>query len=169
MSMAGSNAAFSISPGDQGANFFMPDGSLWSWGSNTRNLDRQPELLDELHAWVKVFNCSGNSIAQETNGSVWEVLNWRRSNPSPLNVAIQDLVDLTGGIAYGLALRRDGTLVGWEMNRGANGQTNAITEVQTNFLWRAISSSGPICIGVSSDGRLWSWERKGFSPLTFTR
>jgi hypothetical protein len=87
----------------------------------------------------------------------------------PLPGTNQDWVDLTGGFAYTLGLQRDGTVLGWESNYGGAGAPIALTPVGTNFLWRAISALGPFCIGVSSDGRLWTWERRGSFPLTFSQ
>jgi len=168
MTIAGSNAAFAVYPGSDGAMFIMPDGSLWRWGIGMRNPPSLPELFDDQHHWAKAFNRTDQWMEQDTDGNVWE----ERGGPSklsPLPVTNEDWVDLTGGVAYALGLRRDGTILGWELNYGRAGQTNPITEVQTNFLWRAISAYGPPCMGVSSDGRLWSWQRNGFSPLTFTQ
>jgi hypothetical protein len=168
MSLGRSNAALAVYPGATGAMFVLPDGSLWQWGTGVKHPDGLPELFDDRHRWAKAFNRSGGWLAQETNGNVWEV----RPGPKhlvPLSVTNQDWVELTGGVMYALGLQRDGTILGWELNSGPAGKTNPITEVGTNFLWRAISASGPFCIGVSSDGMLWTWERRGLSPLTFTQ
>jgi hypothetical protein len=168
MSVPRSNAVFEVCPGDEGTLFVMPDRSLWGWGTDTKNPERLPELLDDHHVWARVSNRSGDWMPQEANGTVWETGTWSSANLTALSVTNQDWVDLTGGVAYALALQRDGTLLGWELSGSRNGQRGPMTEVQTNFLWRAISAFGPRCLGVSSDGRLWSWNRRGFSPLTFS-
>jgi alpha-tubulin suppressor-like RCC1 family protein len=168
MSMAGSNAAFAVYPSSDGAMFILPDGSLWRWGAGFRNTARPPELFDDQHHWAKAFNRTDQWMEQDTDGDVWEE-GRGPSKLSPLPVTNRDWVDLTGGVMYALGLKRDGTILGWELNFARTGQTNPITEVQTNFLWRAVSANGPACMGVSSDGRLWTWDRQRFSPLTFTQ
>jgi alpha-tubulin suppressor-like RCC1 family protein len=176
MSLARSNAVFGVCPGDEGAMFILPDGSLWRWGANVRNRDRLPELFDDQHHWVKAFRHTDRWLAQQTNGNIWEE-GWSPSKLVPLPATNQDWVDLTGGVMYTLGLQRDGTILGWELTLGRAGPRNPITgnpltevqtKVQTNFHWRAISANGPSCIGVSASGRLWRWERTGFSPLTFS-
>jgi hypothetical protein len=170
MSVAKSNAAFAVYPGSDGAMFILPDGALWRWGAGVTNLDLLPEVFDDQHHWSKVFNRTGQWLAQEINGNAWEEMNrWGPSKLVPLPGPNQDWADLTGGVMYTLGLQRDGTILGWESNNRGASQTNAFTEVETNFLWRAISADGPSCIGVSSDGRLWTWQRNGFSPLTFSQ
>jgi hypothetical protein len=172
MSIARSNAAFAVYPGNGGARFIMPDGSLWQWGEGVTNANGLPELFNDQHHWAKVFNRTDQWLAQDTDGHVWEGRRWQsRLVPlgAPLPGTNQDWAELTGGVMYTLGLQRDGTILGWEMSYGATGKTNPITEVATNLLWRAISAYGPNCIGVSSDGRLWTWQRQGFAPLTFTQ
>jgi hypothetical protein len=170
MSLPTSNAAFAVYPGSSGAMFIMPDGSLWRWGTGVTSADRLPELLDDRRHWTNVFYVSGNWLVQESNGNIWEVP-WGGvpSTLSPLTLpgTNQDWADLTGGVMYGLGLHRDGTILGWELNSGLGGKISAPTAVETNYLWRALSASGPSCIGVSDDGGLWTWQRAGFSPLTF--
>ena len=167
MSLAKSNATFAVYPGPSGAMFILPDGSLWRWGAGVNHPDRLPALFDDQHHWAKAFSRGDQWMAQDANGNAWEV--WGgRSKLQPLPGTNQDWIAFTGGFAYTLGLQRDGTILGWDSNFGGAGTTNMIVEVETNFLWRAISAFGPPCIGVSSDGRLWTWERQGFSPATFT-
>jgi hypothetical protein len=168
MSLAKSNATFAVYPGPSGAMFILPDGSLWRWGAGVNHPDRLPALFDDQHHWAKAFSRGDQWMAQDANGNAWEV--WGgRSKLQPLPGTNQDWIAFTGGFAYTLGLQRDGTILGWDSNFGGAGTTNMIVEVETNFLWRAISADGPSCIGVSSDGRLWTWQRNGFSPLTFSQ
>ena len=69
---------------------------------------------------------------------------------------------------YALGLSKDGTIQGWEVGFGPRGPPATLVPVQTKLRWRAVSAYGPTCLGVSIDGSIWSWQRVGFFPLTFS-
>ena len=135
MTLAGSNATFAVYPDSSGAVFRMPDGSLWLWGNNVTNSERQPEVFDDQHHWAKVFNRSGKWMPQDINGHVWET-RWRLSPLVPSPLTNRDWAELTGGFMYTLGLQRDGSILGWE-----DGRTNIMAPVQTNLHWRTISAN----------------------------
>jgi hypothetical protein len=140
---------------------------LWHWGADVTNEDKLPEMIDKQHHWVKAFGPADEWAAVESNGALWQSVSGRLKSLSSPGTD-DDWVQLTGGSAYALGLRSDGTLLGWEFDSAMSGQPLAFTAVGTNLLWRAVSSHFGWCLGVSRDGKLWSWQRNGFSPLTFS-
>lgn len=169
VSVSRSNAAFSVFPGYGGAMFVLPDGSLWHWGVGAGDRDGLPKRADSGHGWVNAFKRSGGEwLALDSNGDIWDVPNAGPSRQVLLPGTNYNWTDLTGGVVYILGLQRDGTILGWEDGFGASRGAITLTAVQTNLLWRAVSAYGPACLGVSRDGKLWTWARMGFSPLTFS-
>jgi hypothetical protein len=167
MVMADGSAAFSVFSGYGGAMFTLPDGSLWHWGAGVTNADKLPEMIDRQHHWAKAFGPADEWTAVESNGGLWQSDSGRLKLLSCPGTD-HDWVQLTGGSAYALGLQSNGTMLGWEFSSAMLGQALAFTPVETNLLWRAVSSHFGWCLGVSRDGRLWSWQRNGFSPLTFS-
>jgi hypothetical protein len=167
MSLAVGKATFSVFPGYGGAMFTLPDGSLWRWGAGVTNKDRLPQMIDQQHHWVKAFGPADEWTAVESNGGLWQSISGQLNLLSSPGTE-HNWADLTGGSAYALGLQSDGTMLGWEFSSAVQGQALTFTAVETNLLWRAVSSYFQWCLGVSREGKLWSWQRTGFSPLTFS-
>jgi hypothetical protein len=167
MSVSPTNRAMSVFPSGNGAAFIFPDGSLWDWGQDAISASHKVKLLDREHRWVRAVNrLDTRWVGLDDKGAVLERLAEGAQFVSYAPPTNHGFIELTGGALYSLGLLSDGTLLGWESiwGRGAVSPT----AVHTNFVWRTISAGGPQGLGVSRDGKLWSWQRKTFSPLTFT-
>ena len=167
MRTASGKPTVSVFPGSPVTYFIFPDGSLWQWGASSPQ--SQPELVDRLHHWRRVYTrLAGWALGVDDSEEVWYLGRWFSPRLVSLPVTNYDGGEFTGGAIYALGLRRDGTLFGWEDRGGPSGRTVRLIDVHTNIPWRSVTANGPSCLGVSRDGRLWSWDRTAFSPLTFS-
>jgi hypothetical protein len=172
------NTNFAVFPGRYGVSFVMPDGALWQWGKGATNTQGQPIQVDSGHQWTKIFTPAEMPwmwLGVDTNGNLWESGTSMRGRISAFG-AKHDWIDVTGGAAYGLGLQRDGRAWGWDYQHTVmtpDGprfrEVPTFVPAATNSLWRAISANGPYCLGISTNGELWSWFGQGFSPGNFSK
>jgi alpha-tubulin suppressor-like RCC1 family protein len=114
------------------------DGTVWTWGA--LGCEKYGEGLDLREYWVQ---------------------------PSPVQVPISDVISVSAGSRFSLALKSDGTVWGWGFNDygmlgdGTNVSTRKgdLTPVQVKNLNNImqISAKGSRCLALRNDGTVWSW------------
>lgn len=128
-----------ISAGSKHVLALKNDGSVWIWNalydkevySGQQNEDLTlPVQVKEISKAVAISAIGGNSIVQNENGSVylWGLVYDGRSTVPKLH-ELSDVMEITSGDGYFLALKNDGSLLGIGNNgSGQIGNGNFITK-----------------------------------------
>lgn len=114
------------------------DGTVWTWGA--LGCEKYGEGLNQRDYWVQT---------------------------TPVQVPISDVVSISAGIGFSLALKNDGTVWSWgfndygELGDGTNTSTKKgdLTPVQVKNLTNVtqISAKGLHSLALRKDGTVWSW------------
>ncbi len=167
-----------------------PDGTVWAWGSNssgqigdgtgTRRL--VPVQVTSLSGVIRIASGSKHSLALKSNGTVWS---WGSNGSgqigdgvngstrkSPVQVAnLTNVIAISGGADFSLALKSDGTVWAWGLNSsgqlGDGTTTNRKTPVQVQGLTdvRFISGGGTHSLAIKNNGEVWGWGANGSGQL----
>jgi alpha-tubulin suppressor-like RCC1 family protein len=146
------------------------DGTLWSWGYNTRGAlglndtanRSSPVQVGALTTWYQIANGGGSNFttATKTDGALWS---WGRNNygqlglgdivdrSSPVQVgALTTWYQVAAGLQHNIATKTDGTLWAWGYNaEGALGLANVVNR------------SSPVQVGL-----LTTWVRLSKMPMS---
>ena len=119
------------------------DGTIWAWGEN---------LEGQL----------GIGSSRGANGRI-VLSRSQRASPVP-SVPGNDWKQVTAGGSHSVALKKDGTLWSWGLNRAGqmgvgstNGEIGEATQIGTNTNWTKVWASTLQTVGLQSDGSLWFW------------
>jgi alpha-tubulin suppressor-like RCC1 family protein len=163
------------------------DGSLWSWGDNSRGQlglgDRSnraaPTRIGVATDWAAV-DCGGlHSVALKRDGTLWT---WGydgygqlglgdtndRSTPTLVG-STADWAAVDSGGGHVLAVKLDGTLWSWGLNesgqlgRGGDGRSPA--RVGGDGGWRIAVGGSDHSVAIRQDGTLWSWGSNAAGQL----
>ena len=168
------------------------DGTVWNWGENNKGQMGQgtrgakafifPSQVRSLPKCTQVAAGNEYSLALAENGEVW---GWGSNGAQSLGQpgkagywwlptkvpGIQNAVQIASTANGGLALRADGTLMGWGYN--GNGQlaqgSTAITSAPVVI--PGIDHVAKICsydrsvMVLKTDGTLWAWGANGLGRL----
>jgi len=167
-----------ISAGDRHAFMIMPNNSLWGWGDNwsgqlgdgtTEHRLSPVWIMDNVAA---VSASSQHTMAITIDGSLWA---WGRNdggqlgngtsgdwspNPNPIKI-MDDVVAVSTGNNYTMAITADGSLWAWGRNWG--GQLGDGTTIdRPSPVWiansvTAVSVGGSHTMAITIDGSLWAW------------
>ncbi len=119
------------------------DGTVWSWGYNY--------------------------YGQLGNGKTWEELLYSLVPVQVLN--LEDVVQVSAGSEFGLALKRDGTVWAWGLNSsgqlgdGTNNSSNFPVKVKDLENVIAISAGHFHSLALKEDGTVWAWGYGGYGIL----
>ena len=171
------------------------DGTLWAWGANRGGQLGNGQLQSGVvpafvipsstpDSWASVSGGIYYSVALKSNGTLWA---WGynefaqlgngtttdQPSPSPAQIGSDnDWVAVSGGYAFGLALKANGTLWGWGDN--GNGQVGDGTTIRklspvqigTDNDWAAISAGALYhSLAIKANGTLWAWGRNESGQL----
>jgi alpha-tubulin suppressor-like RCC1 family protein len=181
-----------ISLGYSHAAAIKTDGTLWTWGSNSRgqlgtNDTTQRSTPVTTFAggtnWKQVSSGQDHTAAIKTDGTLWT---WGYGNLGRLgNAQITDrstpVTTFAGGTnwkqvssssQHTAAIKTDGTL--WTWGSGGNGRlgnantTNRSTPVTTfagGTNWKQVSFGNFHAAAIKTDGTLWTWGAGSFGRL----
>lgn len=171
----------SISAGESTVLGVKNDGSLWVWGWNRRgHVDRTldapnaqlpqslpPTRVGTDNDWASVSVGDIEMFAMKADGTAWS---WPSLDDNENAVAFplpikqdrdQRYREIHSRHFHTIALRTDGSLIGWGDNRHGvlgNGpsEMNVVVEM-ANRRWRSVATSWCLTTGIASDGTLWVW------------
>jgi alpha-tubulin suppressor-like RCC1 family protein len=111
---------------------------------------------------VAMRNSSAETNSTQALLSVVSVAAWGEGRAGMTNIptSLTNIVALAAGAEFGLALRRDGTLVAWGDN--SDGKTD-IPAGLTNVV--SISTGRESSLALKSDGSLVAWGKKGTTDI----
>jgi len=160
------------------------DGTLWSWGDNTRGAtgletmtgnQLTPAQVGTATNWTQVSAGSNHSLAIKADGTLWSWGdNWsgttglgtttgNQTTPAQVGTAT-NWTQVSAGSIHSLALQSDGTLWAWGDNLRAptglgttTGTQNTPAQVGTATNWTQVSAGVQHSLGIRADGTLWAW------------
>jgi len=154
----------------------LPDGSLWTWGSNQRglvgdgtNIDRHNPIMIMEDA-VSVSVSQWRAFAIKSDGSLWgwghnsggmilgDGTGINRNRPVWI---MDDVVYVSAGHNHTMAIKSDGSLWGWGANFwgtvGDGTQIDRRTPVHIMDDVVYVSAGHNHTMAIKSDGSLWGW------------
>ena len=170
------------------------DGTLWAWGDNrlgqlgrgtVGGQQSTPVQVGTATTWASVSAGSNHTLALKADGTLWA---WGQNTsgelglsaasltaqPTPAQVGTATWRAISGGSAYSVAIRTDGTLWSWGFNgNGQLGNGTSTTTVQagppvqvgTATTWQSVSAGAFHCLALQTDGTLWAWGFGGLGAL----
>ncbi|MCL2202030.1 MAG: hypothetical protein FWB75_08690, partial [Oscillospiraceae bacterium] len=162
------------------------DGSMWSWGNNSRGLLGDGSFFAALaprqisavgSTWRQVSAGGEHTLAIRSDGTLWSwgsnesgqlgigsAGGWNDYRDRPVQVGTaSDWIDIATGARHSLGLRSNGTLWAWGENGGGQlgdgTTTNRHLPVQVGSVatWASISACAGMSFGIRSNGSLWGW------------
>ncbi|NQF16186.1 hypothetical protein HPY31_20025 [Brevibacillus sp. HB1.3] len=162
------------------------NGSVWAWGKNELGLGDEasskaskiPVEVANLDNVKKIKAGSFHSLALKNDGTVWA---WGDNkygqsglgkniynSKVPVQVeGMTDVIDISAGYYYSLALKSDGTVWSWGENSyeqlGINNKTTQYTPVQVLNLENVVEvEAGRFhSFAKKEDGTVWAWGGNG--------
>ena len=148
------------------------DGTLRAWGANdVHQLEVPPGHFKEVA--VRVLY----SIALRTDGAL---VGWGLSPSGPFNPGVfaswtpdpEDPVHyylegnykaIAAGNNHALAIRTNGSVVGWGFNSGSANSGNPLAAPE-HVRFKAIAAGFGFSVGIDTEGTLWGWGTVGSPP-----
>jgi alpha-tubulin suppressor-like RCC1 family protein len=190
--LLGGNNWKSIACGGYHTVSIKTDGSLWTWGFNSRGqlgvnntTNRSTPVTTILggNNWKSVACGRNHIISLKTDGTLWV---WGRNSSGQLGInggpdrstPVTTLLggnnwkSIAGGGYHTVAIKSDGSLWTWGSNirgqLGVNNTTNRLTPVTTLLggnNWKSIAGGNGHTAAIKTDGTLWTWGRNSEGQL----
>ena len=158
------------------------DGTLWSWGLNTKGQlgigsttdQREPVQVGSDSNWASISCGTQTSYAIKTDGTLWawglntvnqlgDGTTTQRNSPVQIG-SDTNWSSVSAGQIHCMALKTTGTLWGWGTNtngRIGDGTTttrSAPVEVYGSYAnWSKVSAGSHSTYAIKTDGTLWAW------------
>ena len=181
-----------VSSGTNHTVALLNNGTIWSWGNNSRgqlgdgsNLDRDFPVQESTHNTNWTYVAAGNeyTVALKNNGTIWS---WGRNSQGQL--ATNDTTShntptrehsssthwtrISAGYCHTVALKDDHTLWSWGCNDYGQlgiGDTNEwhtpIQEFTGATDWMRISAGGFHTAAIKTTQTLWTWGKNNYGQL----
>jgi alpha-tubulin suppressor-like RCC1 family protein len=188
-----------ISGGECDSVSLKDDGTVWTWGCNIYGMLGDGTTIDRLNPvqvklsdgtpLTRIISISGggfNSIALKNDGTVWIwgyngydslgdgiTTDRYKSNPVRVNLSdgspLSNIVAISGGYIFTIALKDDGTVWAWGDNNGHGQLGDGTKERKPNPVQvilpdgtplagiTAISVGDEYSIALKNDGTVWTW------------
>lgn len=186
-----------VSGGDMHSVAVNVDGSIWTWGNNdhgqlgdgTKINKYKPIVVKGLPKVTKVAAGGDHTLALDEDGNVWAWgndeygqlgvgdgnSNKYRSYPIKIN-SINNIIDISAGEDFSLAVRNDGTVWAWGYNAHGqlgNGNTTEssiplqVTLQDGSYLSdiKSVSAGQEHSAAVSNGGNIYVWGYNFFGQL----
>jgi len=168
------------------------NGTLWSWGDNSRGQLGNGITTDVLHPtqersgasnWSSISVGLEHTSAIKSDGTLWSWGNNARgqlgdgvsvdkSNPVQESSKATNWSIVSAGEEHTVAIKADGTLWSWGANSNGelgDGTTddklNPTQESSGATNWTGADAGSDFTVGIKSDGTLWAWGDNYFSQL----
>jgi alpha-tubulin suppressor-like RCC1 family protein len=183
------SGAIDIEVGDSQALVLKSDGSVWAWGNGTsgelgdgkndkRSAPVQVVGLGPGSGVVAIAAGGSHGIALKKDGTVVAWGNNKSgqlgdgTRPADHNVPVQvkglgassNVVDVAAGDAFGLALKRDGSVLAWGKNKVGELGDGATDDQSTPIVVKglgpgviAIAAGAYHVLALKNDGSVWAW------------
>ncbi|MBE3556789.1 MAG: cell wall-binding repeat-containing protein [Firmicutes bacterium] len=168
----------------------LADGTVWGWGKNDHGQLGNGETTEQ-HTPVPVKGLSGiakidagfdHALALGSDKTVW---GWGNNGSGELGTGttnivqetptrvpgLRDIVDISAGYGFSLALNSDGTVWAWGFNYfGALGDGTTVdrySPVRVSQLTdiQAIAAGQDHALALGKDGRVWAWGDNRYGQL----
>lgn len=163
------------------------DGTVWTWGQvmgDPSKFTNTPAKVDGLDHIVAISTGMNHMLALKDDGTVW-TMGWNmygqlgdgkggRSIGDQSLVPVQavhlsDVISISSGAVFCLALKKDGTVWEWGSLMNADlGQDSVMNApVQVSGLSRVVSITAlnDHAFAVTQDGRAWAWGENKYGEL----
>ncbi|MCR5889341.1 T9SS type A sorting domain-containing protein [Hymenobacter sp. J193] len=177
------NTSTTVAAGAGHSLSILPDGTLWSWGSNrdyvlgessAQSLRSSPKHIATTDKWKSVATYEDFALAIHADGTLW---GWGSnklgqlaqngtygSYVSPAKISANTTwASISAGNGYAVAIRKDGTLWAWGNNMsgklgdGTNVSRFIPTQIGKETNWRMVSAGVASTIAIRADGTMWAW------------
>ncbi len=156
---AGLTNAVAISAGAADSLALKADGTVVCWGMNDRAQAKAPAGLRNVVAIAASKEGYGSNLALKRNGTV---VQWSGAGlEAPVPAGLSNVVAIAAGGRHYLALKNDGTVVGWGVNRSGEavppaGLSNVV----------AITAGEMLSVALKRDGSVVAWGNTGWGATT---
>ncbi|MCL2433020.1 MAG: InlB B-repeat-containing protein [Clostridia bacterium] len=169
-----------ITAGNGNSYVLKNDGTVWGWGGNnygqlgdgTTTIRSEPVQVRDLTDVIAVRSMGSATFALKGDGTVWA---WGHNGSygdlgvgttqsyyyTPVQLGLTDVIDISSQMHHSLALKKDGTVWGWGMNRdGQLGDGTYINRIEPVQMlcpagMTAIVSAGEHSLMLREDGTVW--------------
>lgn len=166
----------------------QPDGTLWTWGSNSRGQLGDGTKIDQYspiqvgfdNDWMQVVSGAAHTLALKTDGSLWG-WGYNASGQLGLGVATTDQLSpiqsnsgnswskIESGYYHAFGFKSDGSLWAWGKNdHGELGDGSTISRNSPVLIgndWAKVSAGWQFSVAVKKDGTLWAWGSNDTNQL----
>lgn len=172
-----------ISAGERSTAAIRRDGTLWTWGSNDRDMlglgtnvsqVYQPAKVGTNANWRAIAVGNLHMVAVRADGSLWTwgYNHWGQlgtgssatTAPKPRQVGTDiNWRSVAAGYGHCMALRDDGTLWAWgrnldgELGIGSWENTDRPVQVGVSATWTAVGAFERNTVAMQTDGSVWTW------------
>lgn len=166
-----------------------PDGTVWTWGSNTYGQLGDgtttgrvtPAQVSGLTNVTAVAAGAQHTLVLKSDGTVWtwgqntfyQLADGSNTNRlSPIQVAgLSNVTAIAAGMSFSVVLKSDGTVWTWGYNAtgqlgdGTTTTSSSPLQVTTLSGITAIAAGYGHALAVKSDGTVWAWGNNGNGQL----